>query len=217
MVSLNPFWTRHEARMMAALRQSFAVIEFSPTGEILAANDLFLKTMGYSAAEIKGQHHRLFVAPDYAGTQAYADFWLALGRGSFDTGEYRRFASGGREVWLQASYTPVRAYNGKVLKIIKLALDITAAHAKVAEDLGKLDALGRVQAVIEFKPDGTILTTNANCLNCVGYRLAAASQNLAREAGEITQMLSRFDTGKTARAPAPRTPACQPARVPELV
>lgn len=35
-----------------------------------------------------------------------------------------------------------------------------------------LKALDRSQAVIEFKPDGTIVTANQNFLNALGYQLA---------------------------------------------
>ncbi len=157
------------AAALNALRQSFAVIEFAPDGTILDCNALFEQTMGYARGAIVGRHHRMLVSPDYANAPEYTDFWLKLRAGKFDTGEYRRMAKGGREVWLQASYTPVRGRGGKVLKIIKLALDNTAAHQKAADDQSLIGAIYRSQAVIEFMLDGTIIRANDNFLKAVGY------------------------------------------------
>jgi methyl-accepting chemotaxis protein len=39
------------------------------------------------------------------------------------------------------------------------------------ENTAKLAALDKVQAVIEFAPDGTILTANRNFLDAMGYAL----------------------------------------------
>jgi len=151
--------------------QSFAFIEFTPTGEILNASAQFCSTMGYALAEIKGQHHRMFVEPEFAKSTAYVEFWRRLGSGNFDTGEYKRIAKSGAEVWLQASYTPVKNSSGKVVKVVKLALDVTAQKALAARNESILTAINRSQAVIEFEPDGTIVDANENFLKTVGYGL----------------------------------------------
>jgi len=161
-----------EAATLRALRESFAVIEFTPTGTILDVNPLFERTLGYARDELVGQHHRLFALPGTAGSAAYTAFWAKLAAGTFDTGEYRRIAKDGREVWLQASYTPVRGRGGKIVKIVKVALDITAAHQRAERDACLLAALDRSQAIIEFTLDGTILSANENFLKAMGYTLA---------------------------------------------
>jgi methyl-accepting chemotaxis protein len=152
-----------------ALKKSFAIIEFDPVGKILTANPLFCQTMGYALAEIQGRHHSLFADPADVETQAYRDFWARLGAGDFDSGEYRRLGKGGREVWLQASYTPVLGAGGKVVKVVKLALDITQAKMKSAKDASVLEAIFRSQAVIEFDLDGVILEANDNFQRVSGY------------------------------------------------
>ena len=156
---------------LAALDHSQAIIEFAPDGTVLAANGPFLATMGYAPGEVKGQHHGLFVDPAHRESAAYREFWEALRRGEFREGEFRRLAKGGREVWLHGSYNPVRDRAGRVTKVVKLAADITAG--KRAADLakGQLAALHRSQAIIEFEPDGTIVTANENFLGAMGYRL----------------------------------------------
>jgi methyl-accepting chemotaxis protein len=159
------------ASTLDAIGKSLAIIEFEPTGKIIWANANFCQAMGYSLDEIKGRHHSMFVDPAFAQTSEYAAFWTKLGRGEFDSREYRRFGKGGREVWIQASYNPVVSRSGKVTRIVKIAADITEAKLKAVEDAGKLAAISRSQAVIEFTPEGAILTANENFLTVLGYRL----------------------------------------------
>ncbi|MBB6251485.1 methyl-accepting chemotaxis protein [Nitrospirillum iridis] len=157
---------------MAAVDRSQAIIEFKLDGTIVTANENFLKTMGYTLAEIQGRHHSLFVDDAFKNSDEYRTFWTRLGRGEFQTAEYKRLAKGGREVWLQASYNPVMGANGKPVKVIKLATDITAGKQRSLDIMGQLDAIHKSQAVIEFNMDGTVLTANSNFLNAVGYTLA---------------------------------------------
>jgi methyl-accepting chemotaxis protein len=155
-----------------AINKAQAVIEFSLDGKILHANDNFLNTLGYSLAEIKGQHHSMFVEPDYRATTEYRLFWEKLGRGEFDAGEYRRIGKGGKEIWIQASYNPIMDMSGKPFKVVKYATDITQSKLQAADFSGQLNAISKAQAVIEFSLDGKILHANDNFLNTLGYSLA---------------------------------------------
>jgi methyl-accepting chemotaxis protein len=156
---------------LEAISRSLALIEFDPRGNILFANENFCKLMGYTLSEIKGQHHQIFCEPEYARGDAYREFWKKLGRGEFDTGEFRRVAKGGRSVWLQACYAAVMDGAGKVQKIVKVASDVTAAKLRGAELEAKMNAISATQAVIEFTPTGEVITANAIFLNALGYRL----------------------------------------------
>jgi methyl-accepting chemotaxis protein len=109
-----------------AMNRSQAVIEFNMDGTIRMANENFLGALGYTLEEIKGQHHRMFCDPAYTKSQEYSDFWAKLNRGQFDAGEYLRFGKGGKEIWIQASYNPIFDDNGKPVKVVKFASDITA-------------------------------------------------------------------------------------------
>jgi methyl-accepting chemotaxis protein len=163
--------SRRAESLVGALDRSLAIIEFDPSGTILSANTNFCSVMGYELAEIHGKHHRMFVDPDYAQSREYAAFWAQLGRGEFDAREYRRLAKGGRDVWIQASYNPVFNAAGKVERVVKIAADVTAQKLATIEQESKLAAISSTQAVIEFDPDGTILTANANFLATLGYEL----------------------------------------------
>jgi len=117
-----------------AINKAQAVIEFSLDGKILTANENFLNTLGFVAAEITGQHHSMFVEPSYRQSTEYRLFWDKLGRGEFDAGQYKRIGKGGREIWIQASYNPILDPNGKPFKVVKYATDITA-QVKASEVL----------------------------------------------------------------------------------
>ena len=154
-----------------ALNRVQAVIEFDLKGKILDANDNFLALMGYTLGDVQGKHHRMFCDPDHAASPEYRKFWERLASGKFDKGEYKRIAADGREVWINASYNPVLDSHGKPFKVIKFATDITASRNQAAEVEGKMAALDKSQAVIEFDPSGHVLAANANFLATVGYTL----------------------------------------------
>ncbi|HIB69351.1 MAG TPA: PAS domain S-box protein [Phycisphaerales bacterium] len=110
-----------------------AVIEFEPDGTIRFANPNFLKTVGYSLQEVQGEHHKMFVEPEMRNTSAYRNFWLNLSQGKSQVGEFKRIGKGGREIWISASYTPIRGLDGEVYKVIKYATDLTERKVREAE------------------------------------------------------------------------------------
>jgi methyl-accepting chemotaxis protein len=112
---------------IAAIGRSQAVIEFHLDGTVINANDNFLAVMGYKLDEIKGRPHHIFVDETYRHSAAYKEFWNKLNSGEFVSGDFKRIGKGGREVWIQASYNPILDVNGKPLKVVKYATDITAA------------------------------------------------------------------------------------------
>jgi methyl-accepting chemotaxis protein len=156
---------------LAAIGRAQAVIEFDLQGNVLGANDNFLKTVGYTIEEIRGKHHRMFCTPGHAQTEAYAAFWARLGAGEFDAGEYKRVAKGGREIWLQASYNPIFDLAGRPTKVVKYATEVTQMKLRNAEFEGKVTAMGRAQAVIEFDLQGHVLCANTNFLELTGYAI----------------------------------------------
>lgn len=158
-------------QVIGAIRQTFAMIEFTVQGEILDANAPFLAVMGYRLEEVRGQHHRMFCSQVQLSSPAYAKFWQRLADGESFSDRYMRIAKGGREVWLEASYLPVRDAQGKVVKVIKLAADITKRmHVEHQHD-SYLQAINRSTAVIEFNLAGEVQYANENFLEAMGYRL----------------------------------------------
>lgn len=156
---------------LAALGGSMALIEFQPDGTILSANRNFLKVMGYSVEEIQSRHHRLFCTPKYANSAAYQSFWSRLGNGEFINDRFLRLDKQGRELWLEASYNPVRDTTGRVIKVVKIATDVTAQVQKEQEQESQIKAINRSMATIEFNRQGEVVSANENFLAVMGYRL----------------------------------------------
>tara|TARA_R110002020_G_scaffold18931_28_gene65528 strand:- start:250 stop:2022 length:1773 start_codon:yes stop_codon:yes gene_type:complete len=162
--------------VLDAVSKSQAIIEFDLDGNILTANANFCQAMGYELSEIKGKHHSIFIEPAEVSSEKYKTFWKNLREGRFDRAQYKRIGKGGKEVWIEASYNPVFK-GGKPHKVVKFATDITAEKLKSAEDAGKIMAISRAQAMIEFELDGTIITANENFLGAMGYSLAEVQGN----------------------------------------
>ena len=155
-----------------AIGRSQAMIEFNLDGTIITANKNFLDALGYRLDEIQGKHHSMFVPADQRDSVEYKAFWAALNRGEYQAREFKRIAKDGREVWIEASYNPVLDGNGKTVMVAKIATDITAKKIRSMTDASKIAAIGRAQAVIEFKLDGTIVTANENFCKALGYSLS---------------------------------------------
>ena len=127
-----------------------AVIEFDLDGRVLGANRNFLAAMGYTLREIQGMHHSMFCTPEYTQGEEYRDFWLKLGEGQFLSGRFHRVGKYSRDVWIQATYNPILDLNGRVVKIVKYAFDVTkevqlekriaAKSAEMSESVASLAA-----------------------------------------------------------------------------
>ncbi|MBL0639454.1 PAS domain-containing methyl-accepting chemotaxis protein [Aeromonas veronii] len=154
-----------------AVHGSVATITFTPDGTVLAANDLFLNVVGFSAPEVIGQHHRIFCDKLYAQSSDYQQFWADLKQGRSRTGVFQRFNKRGEAIWLEATYFPVKL-RGMVTKVIKIAADITEHHLQLLSQQAVVTALDRSLAVIEFTPGGEVIAANGNFLHTMGYTLA---------------------------------------------
>lgn len=154
-----------------AVKVGVATISFTPSGEILEANPLFLSVVGYSEQDVIGKHHRIFCDAHYAQSSSYAQFWEQLRQGHSHSGIYQRIDKNGRELWLEATYFPVKV-EGKVVRVVKIASDITESYQQLSRQKAIISALDRALAIIEFTPKGEIVTANQNFLSCVGYSLS---------------------------------------------
>jgi len=114
-----------QTNMINALNRIQGIIKFDINGNILEANDLFCRIMGYEANEIIGRHHGIFCNSDYVVTAEYLNFWDKLRSGAILDGQFNRFDKNMKSVWLQASYNPVWDMCGNIDHIVKFATDIT--------------------------------------------------------------------------------------------
>ena len=155
--------------MINAVSRSRMVLELSLDGNVLRANDNFLNVFGYTAKEIEGLPHGIFLDPAERASMEEATLWSRLARGEFATGEYRRRSKGGQEIWMQATYNPVFNPAGKIIKVAVFASDITERKLLDLDFAATMNAFDRSQALIEFSLDGIILKANDNFLKTMGY------------------------------------------------
>lgn len=165
-------WQKRARRSatLSSLQDAIAMVEFTPEGHILTANELFLERMGYTLKEIVGQHHSMFCTADLVQSPQYRDFWRRLNSGEGFSDKFLRVAKHSRPIWLEANYVPVQDRSGRVIKIVKLASDITARIIDAQEQRAMTTAIERSMAVIAFNLKGEVLMTNDNFLKTMGYR-----------------------------------------------
>jgi methyl-accepting chemotaxis protein len=151
---------------MEAISKAQAVIEFNMDGTIITANDNFLNALGYTLNEVAGKHHSMFVEPAYKSSVEYTQFWDKLNRGEYESAEYKRIGKGGKEVWIQASYNPVKDENGIPFKVVKFATDITEQKIE-AEQNQRLQGsvASSMQATILIDRDFIITYANDATMN----------------------------------------------------
>lgn len=140
--------------IVSAITKTQAVIEFDTTGKILTANENFLKVMGYSLDEIVGKHHSMFAEKSYTDSPVYREFWAALARGESQTGEFKRTAKGGRDVWIQAQYSAVLDLNKRCVRVVKTCIDITNEMERRREIA--------MLSLVANETDNSVLITDAN-------------------------------------------------------
>lgn len=165
--------------MFIALDKSLAVIEFSPQGDILHANDNFLRTMGYKLADIQGKHHEIFC--DRQFYREHPGFWSDLASGRFHSGRFERRDAHGRIVWLEATYNPILDAEGKVYKVIKFASDITQRV---------MDAQNAAEVAATTSEETSQITSQARHALEDAVRISGQITDQVREASSISQQLS---------------------------
>ncbi|MCA9037757.1 MAG: PAS domain S-box protein, partial [Planctomycetaceae bacterium] len=198
---------------LAAIDKSQAVIEFSMDGKILRANDNFLKTVGYTLDEIRGKHHSMFVPADYASSPEYRQFWAHLNEGRFDAGDYLRVGKGGKEIWIKATYNPIVDLNGRPIKVVKFATDITRQKEMERSIAEKQEA--DAKAAEELKSNVAQILEVANRVSRGDYSLEI-TVNGEDAVGQLGEGLRRFFADKQAAEAAERERSDRERRDSEL-
>ncbi|MDY6983397.1 MAG: PAS domain-containing protein, partial [Pseudomonadota bacterium] len=155
-----------------AIYSTQAVAHFDIDGTILGANPLFVQLLGYGLDELVGHHHKMLVLPEQAASDQYRKFWDNLRAGQVQQGAFMRICKDGKDIWLRASYTPIRNERGQIFKVIQYAVDITWQLLLNYDCEGQIKAIRASQAVCQFNPDGTVIEANDIFLDKLGYRVS---------------------------------------------
>ena len=159
------------AAELQALRAQLAVLELTPEGQVITANAAWLALMGFNAAQLTGARYSEFCTPEWAQSREYQALWSGLKQGQAQSGTYENINHQGETVWLATDFLPVLDEQGRVFKVLSVAKDMTASQQQLASQQAILNALHLSAAIIEFTPQGEIITANNNFLNTLGYRL----------------------------------------------
>jgi len=131
-----------------SVERMFAVIVFDADGHILDTNEIFLDAMGYTRQEVQGQHHRIFCDEKLVASEGYRAFWDALGRGERQHGTFRRLRKDGSEIFLYAEYAPILDDQGHVVKVVKVAQNVSRVAENLIRQLGMSEKLiGRLMTL----------------------------------------------------------------------
>jgi len=198
-----------------AIAKAQAVIEFDMDGMIITANDNFLSVLGYSLDEIQGQHHSMFVEPSYKESSEYRAFWAKLNRGEFESNQYKRLGKDGKVVWIDASYNPIFDENGKPVKIVKYASDITAQQIlsgdnqriKIALDNASTNVMVAdadlnivymnktlIKMMQQSEPDLRKTLPNFNASKLIGTNIDVFHKNPAHQRGILKNLTATVNT-----------------------
>jgi methyl-accepting chemotaxis protein len=185
-----------------AINRSQATIEFKLDGTILAANENFLSLMGYRLEEVVGKHHRIFVCDEEANSQSYRDFWKRLQEGTFHQAEYKRVAKSGESVWIQGSYNPLFSANGEVVKVIKIATDITErnklqqiTHRQYEQSRQLTEEV--IACANEFAEGARVIAESSATLSDGAQSQAASVEQMTVSIDELTESIQRISQSTT--------------------
>ncbi len=181
---------RLNAGMLAALDRAQATIEFTLDGNVVEANENFLGALGYSAEEIKGKHHSIFVDPEQKNSPDYRAFWEALKRGEYQSGEYKRIGRNGSDVWIQASYNPILDGSGKPFKVVKFASDITDVVNQRNKDAEERREKAKAQQlVVDSLANGLRKLSDGDLTDNIGTPFTAEYEQLRSDFNEAISKL----------------------------
>jgi two-component system, sensor histidine kinase and response regulator len=163
-----------------AINRSQMMIEFNLDGTIIQANDNYVRAFGYTHADLEGKGHSIFVTGEDQRSAAYKEFWDKLRAGKFQSGEFKRVAKDGRDVWITASYNPIFDKNGVITKVVKFATDVTLRKEAEEELREKANLLDLSHDTIMMRDlGGKILFWNKGAEEMYGYSKERALGSIA--------------------------------------
>lgn len=176
------------------------MIEFEIDGTIVSANEKFLAALGYRLEEIVGRRHSIFVDPAEQRTEAYRSFWSRLGQGEYSSGQFRRIAKDGHEVWIQGSYNPIFDLEGKPFRVVKFATDVTEqvqqqnrrteTFRKVDDQIGEMTESVSNEAV-EAAAASSQTSGNVQAVAAGAEELSASFHEIARQVAHASDIAQK--------------------------
>ena len=181
--------------IVPAISAAMAMIRFTPTGEIVTANENFLRLVGYGLEEVRGKHHSMFLDPAERDGAEYRSLWRDLSGGQFRSGEFKRLGRHGKVLHLQASYCPVKDFRGQIVGVVKFAADVTETAQKRGARIERQheidEELSGVSHALAEALQKTAATADAATQTSANVEsVAAASEELAAAVAEVANQVA---------------------------
>lgn len=129
-----------------ALNRSSIKIEFSPTGDLIDANDKFQQTFGLSLVEAKAKVvHDLFHKNDRKQIES---IWDDVTHGIPFEGQVKMLMKDNQERWLRGTFTAVNDMYGEVAKVVFIGHDNTREKLMEMETMEQTDQLKRQEEML---------------------------------------------------------------------
>ncbi|MCS7027163.1 MAG: PAS domain S-box protein [Bacteroidia bacterium] len=176
---------------MNAINASYGYIELSAEGYFLSANDIFLNDLEYTAEEVYGKHHSTFIEPAYAQSEEYKKFWQQLREGKNISSTFKRLTKNKKEVWFDATYSPVKDEQGKVVKVIKLAKNVTRFTQALKKNSEFLLALKEGNLNIDFDATGIIVEGELKSMIDTNIVLRNTLQSISEDIKKVIQLAGK--------------------------
>jgi methyl-accepting chemotaxis protein len=188
------------AQQVAAVSRNHAMIEFKPDGTVTHANGNFLKLMGYTSSEVEGKNHRMFVLPAERDSKDYADFWMKLEKGEALVASFRRITKDGKVITIQGAYSPILDKDGRVVKVVKLAVDVTDrvyavdCLARAMADFARGDLSTQIDGWFSPEYKGVRMDFNQamQAMHATMKQIVAVTHKVGAGAGEIEQAIGQL-------------------------
>lgn len=192
-VTADVIQSHNTQSIINALNRSLAVIEFTPDGHIICANENFLKATGYQLNEVVGKHHRMFCFDDFY--QQHPHFWQELASNHFKKDKFMRRHRSGQPIWLEATYNPVLDDQGRVHSVIKFASDITerVEHEQAISSAAEFAYQTAITTEDISKQEASLLqqsVTNAQQVSVGVSQAAELLQQLASQSEQISAIVN---------------------------
>lgn len=184
----TPSYPKFDDAVLQLVKNTQAIIQFSPDGIVIDANKAFCDVVGYKIAEIKGRHHRMFCAPEIAAHAEYEKFWTDLRAGKSFTARYPRITKSGSEIWIQATYGPTVDQHGNVERVVKIATDVTPLRK------ARNTVLAAMQALEDGRFDQEVPHTGIEEFDAIGEAFNAAVKTLAGMIGTVRRTAASVQT-----------------------
>lgn len=149
-----------------------SVIICDKDGRIEYINPGFTKLTGYSFEEVVGKAPGSILQGPLTDPEARKNIREKLESQKPFLAEIMNYSKDGQAYWINLAINPVFGKDGKLERFVSIQTNITETKEQQQDFNCKLDAISRASAVIEFKPDGTIITANENFCAATGYDLS---------------------------------------------